>query len=156
MHIRPATPADCAIIAEFNIRLAWETERLALNPATVNAGVAALLADPAKGLYWVAERPAAEGTPAEIVGQIMITYEWSDWRNGVIWWIQSVYVRESARGRGVFTALYRHLEALARARPEVCTLRLYMERDNTTARRTYTRLGMVETHYQVFEQELRT
>lgn len=158
MTIRPATPRDAAVIADYNIRLAWETERLALPPATIQAGVAALLEDHTKGRYFVAETDAEPGQTAadfKVLGQLMITYEWSDWRNGMIWWIQSVYVRESARGQGIFKALFRHVEDLARTETGVCALRLYMEQDNATARRAYEKLGMHQTHYQVFEYDLR-
>lgn len=135
------------IIAEFNLLLAKETEGLRLDPARVSAGVAALLADPSKGIYYLAE---AEGT---IVGQLMITYEWSDWRNGMIWWLQSVYVRRDFRRKGVFRKLFTHLQDLARSQDGVCTLRLYMHAENHTARRSYEKLGMSRTQYEVFELE---
>jgi len=115
-----------------------ETEGLRLDPECVRKGVTALLADPAKGVYYVAE---IDGT---IAGQLMITYEWSDWRNGNIWWIQSVYVRKECRRRGLF----RHL---ASAHKGVCGLRLYMHSDNRAARRSYESLGMRQTKYEVFE-----
>jgi GNAT superfamily N-acetyltransferase len=137
--------ADAAVIAEFNIRLAEETEALTLDVECVNAGVAALLNDPAKGLYYVAESNDA------IIGQLMITYEWSDWRNGNIWWLQSVYVKPQFRQLGVFRALFNHLVELARARPDVCGLRLYMHAENAKARHCYERLGMKQTKYEVFE-----
>jgi len=149
MLIREAKPEDVEVIADFNLRLARETEDLALNPETVRAGVGALLQDRARGLYYVAE---IEG---RIVGQLMITYEWSDWRNGNIWWLQSVYVAAEHRGSGVFRALFNHLERLAAADPGVCTLRLYMHEDNSVARRSYEKLGMLPTHYLVFEKEMR-
>jgi GNAT superfamily N-acetyltransferase len=125
--------------------LAAETENLRLDPDRVRTGVAALLKDPAKGLYYVAE---VDGT---IAGQVMITYEWSDWRNGNIWWLQSVYVKQEFRRRGVFGALFKYLEDLARQRPDVCGLRLYMHADNARARQSYERLGMKHTPYEVFE-----
>ncbi len=130
------------------MRLARETEELSLDPACVHAGVVAVLKDSSKGLYYVAE---VEG---EVAGQVMITYEWSDWRNGNIWWLQSVYVREEYRRRGVFSALFKHLCLLARGRDDVCGIRLYMHSTNTRARRSYERLGMRQTHYEVFELEL--
>jgi GNAT superfamily N-acetyltransferase len=141
--------ADAPVIADFNLRLAAETESLRLNPETVLVGVAALLADPAKGIYYVAE---ADG---QIAGQLMITCEWSDWRNGNIWWLQSVYVKAEFRRLGVFRALFRHLQALARAQPEVCSLRLYMHHDNTRARQSYEDLGMTRTPYEVLEMDVR-
>ena len=115
MNVRQAESPDAPVIADFNLRLAEETEQLRLNPARVRAGVAAVLSDPAKGIYFVAEINGV------IAGQVMITYEWTDWRNGLIWWLQSVYVRAEWRGRGVFRALFDHLKELARARPDVCT-----------------------------------
>lgn len=141
LHIRRATPADAATVADFNARLAWESEHKRLDPAVLAAGVAAVLADPAKGFYTVAERAG------EVVGQVLVTYEWTDWRNGWYWWVQSVYVRADARRGGVFRALYRHLEAVAQADPTVIGLRLYVERENTPAQAVYRSLGMEEEPY---------
>jgi GNAT superfamily N-acetyltransferase len=136
---------DVSVIAEYNRRMAWETERLRLDPEVLRPGVTAVLGDPAKGVYFLAE---VNGT---VVGQLMITYEWSDWRNGNLWWIQSVFVKEDFRGRGVFRALFKHLENLARANKNVAGLRLYMHADNQAARQTYERLGMRFSDYEVFE-----
>ena len=144
--VRRAVAADAPLIAEYNQRLAQETEGKALPADVLAAGVAAVLADPRKGLYFVAE---LEGAP---VGQLMVTTEWSDWRNGWIWWIQSAYVRHEARRRGVFRALYEHVLAAARAEPEVVGLRLYVERGNDRAQATYLRLGMERTGYLVLER----
>jgi GNAT superfamily N-acetyltransferase len=146
LTLRQAAPADAAVIAEFNRRLAWESEHKALDLAKLQPGVAAVLADPARGVYFVAE---LEG---EVVGQLAITYEWSDWRNGWFWWIQSVYVREDARKSGVFRLLYHHVAALARERGDVIGLRLYVETDNQRARQTYDRLGMAQTGYLIMER----
>ena len=143
--IRDATPGDAAIIADYNGRLAAESEGMHLLPEIVGPGVEAMLADRARGRYWVAE---ADG---RVVGQIMVTYEWSDWRNGSIWWIQSVYVHGDYRRRGVFSALYRHVESLARRDPQACGIRLYVERDNERAQRTYASLGMRMTDYRVMQ-----
>jgi len=148
MNIRPAILTDAPLIADFNVRLAEESEHLRLEPKCVSAGVAALLADAAKGVYYVAE---VDGT---VIGQLMITYEWSDWRNGNIWWIQSVYVSPDFRGKGVFRALFKHVEELALTTREVCCLRLYMHADNLRARRSYEHLGMTRTRYEVFELDL--
>jgi GNAT superfamily N-acetyltransferase len=149
MKIRKPSPRDTAIIAEFNVKLAWETEHLRLDLKTVTAGVRALIKKPARGVYFLAERDG------QVAGQLCLTYEWSDWRNGNFWWIQSVYVREEFRGRGIFSALFRHVQALARKQKEVCGLRLYMEQDNHRARRAYEKLGLKQTHYQVFEKLIR-
>ena len=147
--IRLSTPADAPAITEFNARLADETEHLQLDRARLRAGVDAVLGDTSKGVYWVAE------AGGEIVGQLMITFEWSDWRNGVCWWIQSVYVRQDWRSRGVFKALYQHVHQLAKSRSDVCGLRLYVERDNKRARQTYERLGLRQTNYELYEVDFR-
>jgi len=146
LTVRPAALADAAVLVEFNRRMAEETEGKALDEALLAAGVAAGLADPRKALYFVAEEA---GT---VLGQIMVTFEWSDWRNGWLWWIQSVYVRPDARRRGVFRALYEHVRQAARQDPEVVGLRLYVERANEAAQQTYLRLGMEWTGYLVLER----
>ncbi len=133
------------VVTEFNLRLAEETEDLRLPPQRVSAGVAAVLRDPSKGLYFLAEQER------RVCGQVMITYEWSDWRNGNIWWLQSVYVRPECRRAGVFRALFRHVRELAAASPNVWGLRLYMHADNERARQSYAQLGMTQTRYEVFE-----
>jgi ribosomal protein S18 acetylase RimI-like enzyme len=143
LTIRDATPGDAEIIADFNSRLAFETEGMRLSPEVINRGVETLLADQSKGRYWVAQ------ADSRVV--IMVTYEWSDWRNGMIWWIQSVYVHGDYRRSGVFSLLYRHVESLARRDPQVSGIRLYVERDNARARRTYESLGMDMTDYRVMQ-----
>ena len=129
--------------------MAWETEQRRLDISRVQAGVAALLSDSAKGTYFLAETEK-EGETV-VAGQLLITYEWSDWRNGNFWWIQSVYVSEEFRARGIFGALFDHIQRLARARKDVCGLRLYMDAHNDGARRTYERLGLQPTNYEMFE-----
>lgn len=148
MKIRKARLADASIIADFNSRLAWETEKLRLDPQIIQRGVCAALKDAAKGTYFVAEHEGA------VAGQLFITYEWSDWRNGNFWWIQSVYVAAAHRQNGVFRALFDHVQKLARVRRDVRGLRLYVEQNNDRAQRTYAKLGMVKTHYAVFEMDL--
>jgi ribosomal protein S18 acetylase RimI-like enzyme len=145
LTLRSALAADAPLIAEYNQRLAQESEALALDPATLLAGVRAVLADAARGRYFVAERGGA------VVGQLMITTEWSDWRNGWFWWVQSVYVRQDDRRQGVFRALYEHALAAARAEPGVVGIRLYVEHANAGAQQTYLRLGMRRTGYLVLE-----
>jgi GNAT superfamily N-acetyltransferase len=147
--IRPSTPADASVIAGFNARLALETEHLQLDPTRLRAGVDAVLAEGNKGTYWVAE------AGGEVVGQLMITFEWSDWRNGSFWWIQSVYVRADWRSRGVFKALYKHVHQQAKSRNDACGLRLYVERDNQRARQLYQRLGLRPTSYELYEVDFR-
>lgn len=148
IRIRDASPADGAIVADYNSRMAEETEGRTLDPNLIGPGVAALLADANKGRYWVAE------CGGELVGQLMVTYEWSDWRNGNLWWIQSVYVHPDFRRNGVFSALYRHVESLAQAEPGVCGLRLYVDKNNKQAQQTYNELGMMEPGYVVMESML--
>jgi len=143
--IRDAIPDDGPIIADFNSRMAVETEDHELYPDLIGPGVAALLDDSSKGRYWVAEEDG------EVVGQIMVTYEWSDWRNGMLWWIQSVYVAQEKRRQGVFSTLYRHVESLARAKQDVSGLRLFVENQNAHAQDTYLALGMTRPGYQVME-----
>ena len=146
-QIRPADTSDAPFIADCNIRMAFETEQLQLDPKTVAAGVTALLEDSSKGVYFIAQ---VAGKP---VGQLLITYEWSDWRNGTFWWIQSVYIVETFRCRGIFRALFEHVNALARARRDVCGLRLYVEEENTHAKQVYSQLGMRRTDYELFESD---
>ena len=143
--IRDATLDDLDVIAEFNARLAAETEDMTLDRATLRAGVRALLDTPSRGRYHVA------CTGAAIVGQIMHTREWSDWRNGDIWWVQSVYVRPDHRRRGVFRHLYDHVKQLAQADPAVVGVRLYVDADNRVAQSTYERLGMCTARYRIME-----
>lgn len=149
MTIRPATLADAVTIARFNALMAAETEQITLDQNRLLKGVEALLRDSTKGFYLVVEHDNV------IVGQLMITYEWSDWRNGNLWWIQSVYVQPEFRRQGVFRRLFQHILDLACAQSNVPGLRLYMHAENTRARRTYETLGLVHTHYEVFELDLR-
>jgi len=143
--IRRAILEDIPVLVAFNAAIAWETEHKRLDTHVLTAGVRAVFADPARGFYTVAERAG------EIVGQMMITFEWSDWRNGWFWWVQSVYVREDARREGVFRTLYRTIEQQAAADPSVIGLRLYFETDNARAQSTYRSLGMSDTTYGMME-----
>jgi GNAT superfamily N-acetyltransferase len=143
--VRAAIPADADHIARSNVAMALEAEQKRLDPVIAGAGVRAVFADAGRGRYFVAERDG------RVVGQLMVTYEWSDWRNGAFWWIQSVYVDPSTRRGGVFRALYAHVERLARADAAVCGLRLYVDRDNHRAQETYRRCGMHDGGYLVME-----
>ena len=136
---------DVAAIAQFNIAMAAETEDLALDPQTVHAGVAAVVSDDRRGFYLVAR------SDGKAVGSLMITYEWSDWRNGNLWWIQSVYVVPSARKQGIFRLLYDNVISLAKQSGDAAGVRLYVEKDNRSAQEVYRKLGMSETAYRVFE-----
>ena len=148
IHVRDAMPSDLEFIARGNEAMAFETEHKTLDARTVRRGVAAALENGAHGRYFIAED--GSGSP---LGQLMVTYEWSDWRNGQFWWIQSVYVVPAARRLGVFRAMYRHLETLARGTDGICGLRLYVESNNVTAQRTYARCGLHDAGYRVMEIE---
>ncbi len=145
LTIRDASPDDATVIAAFNRGIATETEGHDLDPALIGRGVQRILSDRSLGRYWVAE------TDGAVVGQIMVTYEWSDWRNGMLWWVQSVYVHRDYRRQGIYTALYHHVEALAHASDDIAGIRLYVEKDNLRAQQTYARLGMAMTNYRVME-----
>ncbi len=145
--IRPAGPDDAERIAANNIAMAIESEGKALPSEIVAAGVRAALADPAKGRYYLAE--AAGRT----VGQLLVTLEWSDWRNGWFWWIQSVYVVPHFRRRGVYRRLHDHVRDEGRQDRTVCGLRLYVERDNATAISTYRAIGMRDSGYALLEED---
>ncbi len=151
LHIKPATRDDADTIIEFNRAMALETESRRLDLATLRKGTLAILESTEYGFYVVAELP--EGMRHKPIGQLMITYEWSDWRNGVFWWIQSVYVDPDHRGRGVFRALHNHVLLKAKADPRVCGLRLYVERDNHRAQTIYQRVGLSTSPYLVYEHD---
>ena len=140
-----AATEDVAAIAQFNIAMAAETEDLALDPQTVHAGVAAVVSDDRRGFYLVAR------SDGKAVGSLMVTYAWSDWRNGNLWWIQSVYVVSSARKQGIFRLLYDNVISLAKQSGDAVGVRLYVEKDNRGAQEVYRKLGMSETAYRVFE-----
>lgn len=152
-RVREAVAADAEIVAEYNLRLAWETEHRRLDLAVVRPGVEALIQDRSKGVYFVAETLVDPGVGSKVIGQCCVTYEWSDWRNGNMWWFQSVYVAAEWRARGVFRSLYEEVHRAAVAQG-VVALRLYVEEDNLTAQEVYRRRGMVRTAYRVFEREL--
>jgi GNAT superfamily N-acetyltransferase len=143
--VRPARPSDSGLIVRFQILMARETEGLELDPATVERGVAAVFADPAKGEYRVAE---ADG---QVVASLLTTPEWSDWRAATVLWIQSVYVVPEERGRGVYRALYEDLRRRVESSPGLAGLRLYVDRRNAAARSVYEKLGMTREHYELFE-----
>lgn len=146
--LRTATADDVNVLVEFNQAMARETENKRLDPDTVQAGVETMLSDRDQGFYLVAVRNE------EIVGSLMITTEWSDWRNGTFWWIQSVYVRPEARRTGVYTALHRAVRERAQKATGVCGLRLYVEKDNESARETYESIGITQTSYRMYEEML--
>ena len=144
--IRRAAAADLAAIVAFNQAMAWETERRELPADVISPGVEGLFNAPQYGFYLVA------AAAAEVVGSLMVTFEWSDWRDGLIWWIQSVYVRPEWRRRGIYRDLYQHAKSLGAAQGSVRGFRLYVEKDNVVAQRTYASLGMRESDYKLFEE----
>ena len=145
VRYREGTPADAEAIIEFQVAMARETEDFELDRAVTTRGVHAVFADPSHGRYFVAE------SGGRVVASLMITYEWSDWRNGMVWWIQSVYVIPEHRKKGVYAGLYQHVKAMVEAEPSIRGIRLYVDERNRSAQEVYTRLGMNGEHYKVFE-----
>jgi GNAT superfamily N-acetyltransferase len=146
MIIRQALSQDAAELAEFNINMARETERIELIPEVISAGVKGMIDNPERGFYLVVELDNG------IQASLMVTTEWSDWRNGVFWWIQSVYVRPAYRRQGLYRELYERVKELAEQEAAVCGFRLYVEHWNTVAQKSYASLGMTETVYKMFEE----
>ncbi len=142
--IRKATSEDAAVIIDFQQKMAWETEQLILPPEIISAGVMAVFTDPGRGQYWVAE------TSGKVVASLLITYEWSDWRNSNIWWFQSVYVLNEFRRRGIFRSMYGYIKEEAE-KAGIPGLRLYVEINNSNAQMTYEDLGMMSHHYKLYE-----
>ena len=149
IRIRQATPDDLLTVVSFNRAIAEETEGKTLDAQVVTEGVRTALGDPARSLYFMAE------CNNRVVGQTMVTFEWSDWRNGYFWWIQSVYVAPDSRRRGVFRALYKHIQDLAKGQTNVCGIRLYVYNKNERALQTYRDLGMTVTDYWLCEEAWR-
>lgn len=145
IRIRRAEARDRDVLVDFNRRMALETEGKELERSRLERGVSAVLRDPALGSYRIAERDG------EVVGALLLTHEWSDWRDAAFWWIQSVYVVPQARRTGVFRALYDALLSEANERPDVCGLRLYVERENARAQAVYSAVGMRASRYRLFE-----
>lgn len=145
MIIRQANENDSASIVAFQLAMAWETEKLRLDEPTVVKGVAAVFADPSKGTYYVAE------TDGKVVGSLLTTFEWSDWRNGTVLWIQSVFVRPEYRKRSIFSRLYKHIQEKVATDTNLRGIRLYADKTNTAAHGVYEHLGMTAEHYQMYE-----
>ncbi|HMM11905.1 MAG TPA: GNAT family N-acetyltransferase [Bacteroidales bacterium] len=143
--IRESTRSDIPVLHTFQLAMAQETEGLILDSDTLKRGITAVFDHPEKGKYYVAE------IDKNVVGSLMITYEWSDWRCRTIYWIQSVYVLPDYRRRGVYRALYGHVRNLAETNEDIGGIRLYVDSQNHTAQQTYSRLGMNGDHYKVFE-----
>ena len=145
IRVRRAEPQDMSSIVEFNAALALESEGKALDLNLLRNGVDAIFGHPERGFYLVAE------LAGRVVGQLLVTTEWSDWRNGNFWWIQSVFVAADYRRQGVYRALHNHVLSTAKSRDDVCGVRLYVDRDNHVARRVYASLDMQQSHYDMLE-----
>lgn len=145
VHYRGAAREDVPVIVDFQQAMARETEEIDLDRQICTRGVQAVFDDPSRGRYFVAE------AGGRVVASLLITYEWSDWRNGVVWWIQSVYVLPEARKQGIYAGLYEHVKGIATADDRVKGIRLYVDRRNASAQEVYRRLGMNGDHYLVFE-----
>ena len=152
LNIHSAVPEQAAAIARMNQMMALETEDKSLAEETLVAGVKSMLQDPTLGFYLVASDARAEEPAAAVLACLAITYEWSDWRNGLFWWIQSVYVDPQHRGKGVFSQMYQTVKDLAREDARSCGIRLYVEQDNQRALSTYLHIGMRETPYRLLEE----
>lgn len=146
IKIRRAATRDIQTLADFNIAMAQETEDRSLDPETVQSGVSSVIDSSARGFYLIAE------SGDTCIGALLITFEWSDWRNGDLWWIQSVYVLPTHRQKGVFRQLYEAVVSQATAHGDVRGIRLYVEKDNLKAQRVYEHLKMTRTPYQIFER----
>src|SRR6185503_11710952 len=142
---RDATRDDVPAIIDFQLAMARETEDLDLDREILTKGVNALFTDPSLGRYYIAD------ADSRAAGSLMITYEWSDWRNGMVWWIQSVYVLPEYRRRGIYAGLYAHIKKIVEPDPSVRGIRLYVDNRNASAQQVYARLGMEGEHYRVFE-----
>ncbi len=145
--IRLGEKSDAQRICDFNVAMALETENTKLDPLVTLAGVKGLFDRPEHGFYVVAEMHG------DVVASLMVTTEWSDWRNAFFWWIQSVYVAPDFRRQGLYSAMYRFVKDRAKSHPDVCGFRLYVEWDNATAQKTYESLGMIEMHYKMYEEK---
>ena len=145
VRVREARREDAATIIEFQLAMARETEELTLDRDILTRGVNALFDRPSLGRYFVVE------SDDRVIASLMITYEWSDWRNGMVWWIQSVYTVPEFRRRGIYAALYDHIRAKVEDDPNIRGIRLYVDNRNVDAQKVYARLGMEGEHYRVFE-----
>jgi ribosomal protein S18 acetylase RimI-like enzyme len=151
--IRSARHEDVDVLARFSAAMASETEGRALDLGRLRDGTAAVLASPERGFYLVAEIPGDGSDTPEVVGQLLITFEWSDWRNATFWWIQSVYVAPGWRRRGIYRKMHNAVLSQARNQRDVCGVRLYVEKENTLAQMVYQKVGLLRTPYEVFEED---
>jgi ribosomal protein S18 acetylase RimI-like enzyme len=146
MNIRLAQKEDAPALVEFNQAMALETEGKQLDSNTLRNGVEAVFSDEKKGFYIVAENDG------EIIGGLMVTFEWSDWRNSWFWWIQSVYILPDFRGQGIYRLLYEFVKNKAGKSENVCGFRLYVEKENVRAQKVYEKLDMTQSHYLMYEE----
>lgn len=149
--IRPARTEDVDALVRFSAAMALETEGRRLDETRLRRGTQAVLDSPARGFYTVAE--LTDRSPRLVVGQLLVTFEWSDWRNAAFWWIQSVYVDAAWRRRGVYRTMHESILEQARRRDDVCGVRLYVERENDVARTVYEKVGLGASSYHVFEED---
>ena len=149
--IRDATVNDLPFLVQCNRQMAAETEDNGLDEAVLSKGIGYLLQNPDEGFYLVAQDISDTNNPKK-VGTLMVTFEWSDWRNGRFWWIQSVYVEADARKNGIYRALHQEVRKRTKGDAQACGIRLYVEKDNHNAMATYRAMSMHETHYRLFEE----
>ena len=153
LRIRLATVQDVDVLTTFSAAMAWETEHRRLDLARLRLGTQAVIDRPEQGQYYVADLHRNAPADTVTVGQLLITYEWSDWRNAQFWWIQSVYVDPAWRRQGVYRAMHQAVMALAQSRADVCGVRLYVEGDNTVAQGVYERVGLTPSTYRIYESD---
>jgi ribosomal protein S18 acetylase RimI-like enzyme len=151
LNVRIARPEDALTIESFSAAMALETEGRRLDLDRLHRGTIALIENPAQGFFIVAEQ--GQGDNRQLLGQLMVTYEWSDWRNGVFWWIQSVYVDPAWRRKGVYRRLHDTVVAIGKADNKICGIRLYVARDNRAAQMVYRRVGLAPSMYEVYEDD---
>ena len=151
LKVRLAKLEDAATIASFSAAMAFETEGRRLDLDRLYDGTIALLNSPDRGFFMVAELEQADDR--QLLGQLMITYEWSDWRNGTFWWIQSVYVVPAWRRQNVFRLMHETVMTLAKTSPNICGIRLYVEETNSAAQAVYRKVGLAPSSYAVFETD---
>lgn len=153
LRIRLATVQDVDVLTTFSAAMAWETEHRRLDLARLRLGTQAVIDRPEQGQYYVADLHRNAPADTVTVGQLLLTYEWSDWRNAQFWWIQSVYVDPAWRRQGVYRAMHQAVMALAQSRADVCGVRLYVEGDNTVAQGVHERVGLTPSTYRIYESD---
>ena len=153
LRIRPATMQDVDVLTKFSAAMALETEHRRLDLARLRLGTQAVIDRPEQGQYYVADLHRNAPADTVTVGQLLLTYEWSDWRNAQFWWIQSVYVDPAWRRQGVYRAMHQAVMTLAQSRADVCGVRLYVEGDNTVAQGVYERVGLTPSTYRIYESD---